>query len=170
MVYGGLVVRCSRFDFRRLMILVRSAFSDAFINSALFVVSDRLTHLFRDSGEAALQQEIEQLLRDGIDQDTDATAVDQRRNDRGQISRWTDAKLPSHLANRSDRNPLWLRQSIVRLLSSESPSGSESYSGSRHEGYRQEIEQAVLHALVLGTAAAVLLAIAGTFLFRRQRE
>lgn len=169
MVYGGLVVGAVA------LISVVLYFGtvgvlDGKINSALFVVSDRLTHLFEIRGEAALQQEIEQLLRDGIDQDTEVYLLLRPNGETivGNISRWTDAKLPSHRLT-DQIVTRYGRQSNSRLLPSELPNGCELIAGRDMQDI-QEIEQLVLHALVLGTAAAVLLAIAGAFLFRRQLE
>ena len=66
------------------------------INSKLFAIAERLTSHFETRGAAALPHEIEQLLTDGVDQDTEVYLLlgpDGRRL-AGNLSEWTVANLP----------------------------------------------------------------------------
>jgi signal transduction histidine kinase len=140
------------------------------IDAKLLALSERLTNHFETRGDAALQQEIERLLTDGIDQDTEVYLLlgPDRQKILGNLSRWTSNKgLLDRLTDQKVTR--YGRPSISRLLSHELPNGATLVVGRDMEDVH-EIEQLVLRALVLGGAIAVLLAIGGAFLFRLQLE
>lgn len=143
---------------------------DRGINAKLSSVSERLTNHFETRGVGALQQEIEQLLTDGIDQDTEVYLLLKPDGQKivGNLSEWTSSKLPPgrFINQRVTRDS---RPSISRLLPRELSNGSELVVGRDMQDIR-EIEQLVFRALVVGGVLAVLLAIGGAVLFRRQLE
>ena len=140
------------------------------INAKLLAISERLTNHFETRGNAALQQEIQQLLTDGIDQDTEVYLLlgPDGQKILGNLSTWTSDKM---LLDRltDQKVTRYGRTSISRLLPHELPNGATLVIG-RHMEDVHEIEQLVLRALVLGGAIAVLLAVGGAFLFRHQLE
>jgi signal transduction histidine kinase len=117
-----------------------------------------------------LRQEVQQLLADGIEQDTEVyllVAPDGRKIV-GNIFGWTKATAP--LDSLTDlaviRNG---RPSLSRLLPRLLPDDSILVVGRDMQDQR-EIEQLVWRALLAGGAVALLLAIGGSLLFRRQLE
>jgi signal transduction histidine kinase len=143
---------------------------DRGINAKLFAISERLTNHFDARGMAALQREIEQLLTDGIDQDTEVYLLLKPDGQKivGNLSEWTSPKLPTDrfIDQRVIRDS---RPSISRLLPRELANGSKLLVGRDMQDMR-EIEQLVFRALIVGGVLAVLLAIGGAVLFRRQLE
>jgi signal transduction histidine kinase len=143
---------------------------DRGINSKLSAISGRLSNHFETRGTGALQQEIEQLLTDGIDQDTEVYLLLKPDGQKivGNLSEWTTSKLPPDrfIEQRVTRDN---RPSISRLLPRELSNGAKLVVGRDMQDMR-EIEQLVLRALVVGGVLAVLLAIGGAVLFRRQLE
>jgi signal transduction histidine kinase len=140
------------------------------INAKLFAISERLTNHFETRGNAALQQEIQQLLTDGIDQDTEVYLLLGPGGQKivGNLSSWTSRNMP--LDRLTDQTVTrYGRPSISRLLAHELPNGATLVVGRDMED-AHEIEQLVLRALVFGGAVAVLLAIGGAVLFRHQLE
>jgi signal transduction histidine kinase len=143
---------------------------DRGINAKLSAVSERLTNHFETRGIAALQQEVEQLLTDGIDQDTEVYLLLKPNGQKivGNLSEWTSSKLPPDRLT-DQRVTRDSRPSISRLLPRELSNGSKLVVGRDMQDIR-EIEQLVFRALVVGGVLAVLLAIGGAVLFRRQLE
>jgi signal transduction histidine kinase len=143
---------------------------DREINTKLFAVADRLTNHFAERGSAALQQEIDQLLTDGIDQDTEVYLLLGADGQKivGNLSDWTSSKSPP---NRLTDQVVTRdgRASISRLLPRKLSNGTRLVVGRDMQDI-QEIEQLVLRALVVGGVIAILLAIGGAVLFRRQLE
>jgi signal transduction histidine kinase len=143
---------------------------DRGINAKLSAVSERLTNHFETRGTAALQQEMEQLLTDGIDQDTEVYLLLKPDGQKiaGNLSDWASSNLPSDrfIDQRVTRDS---RPSISRLLAHQLPNGATLVVG-RDMQDMHEIEQLVFRALVVGGVVAVLLAIGGAVLFRRQLE
>jgi signal transduction histidine kinase len=140
------------------------------INAKLFAISERLTNHFETRGNAALQQEIQQLLTDGIDQDTEVYLLLGPDGQKivGNLSAWTSSKMP--LDRLTDQTVTrYGRPSISRLLPHELPNGTTLVVGRDMQDVH-EIEQLVLRALVIGGGIAVLLAIGGAVLFRQQLE
>jgi len=140
------------------------------INAKLFAISERLTNHFETRGNAALQQEIQQLLTDGIDQDTEVYLFLGPGGQKivGNLSGWPSSKMP--LDRLTDQTVTrYGRPSISRLLPHELPNGATLVVGRDMQDVH-EIEQLVLRALVIGGGIAVLLAIGGAVLFRQQLE
>src|SRR5215831_11971106 len=166
----GLLAICSMsvisaaFYFGTVGVLSRS--TDAKIIS----ISNRLADHHEIRGDGGLQQEIQQLLVDGIEQDTEVyllVAPDGRKI-AGNISGWTTAAAP--LDRLTDTKVIRNgRPSLSRLLPRLLPNSSILVVG-RDMQDRREIEQLVWRALLAGGAVAVLLAIGGALLFRRQLE
>ena len=136
----------------------------------LLSLSKRLAEHFESRGDEGLRQEIRQLLADGIEQDTEVyllVAPDGRRIV-GNIFGWTQKSAP--LDSLTDlavmRNG---RPSLSRLLPRLLPGGSILVVGRDLQDQR-EIERLVWHSLLTGGAVALLLAIGGALLFRRQLE
>jgi signal transduction histidine kinase len=140
------------------------------IDAKLSAVSARLGARFETRGLAALQQEIERLLTDGIDQDTEVYLLlgPDGKKIVGNLSRWPDNKMPlDRLTNQPvtrDR-----RASSSRLLPHELSNGMILVVGRDMEDVN-EIAQLVLRAIVIGGSVAVLLAVGGAILFRHQLE
>jgi signal transduction histidine kinase len=152
------------FYFGTVGVLARS--TDAKLQS----LSKRLAEHFENRGEDGLRQEIQQLLVDGIEQDTEVyllVAPDGRRTV-GNIFGWTKASAPpdalTNLAVMRNGRP-----SLSRLLPRLLPDGSILVVGRDLQDQR-EIEQLVWRALLAGGAVALLLAVGGALLFRRQLE
>jgi signal transduction histidine kinase len=161
---GSMSVIAAAFYFGTVGVLARST------DAKLLSISDRLAGHFESRGAGGLQQEIGQLLTDGIEQDTEVyllVAPDGRKLV-GNIGGWTESAAPldrlTDLKVVRDGRP-----SLSRLLPRRLPDGSILVVG-RDMQDRREIEQLVWRALVEGGAAALLLAIVGALLFRRQLE
>jgi signal transduction histidine kinase len=140
------------------------------INAKLYAISDRLTNHFETRGNAALQQEIQQLLTDGIDQDTEVYLLLAPDGEKimGNLSTWTSSQMPPDRVT-SQTVIRDGRPSISRLLAHELPNGATLVVGRDMQDVH-EIEQLVVRALVIGGAVAVLLAIGGAVSFRAQLE
>src|SRR5215470_3780973 len=161
---GSMSVISAAFYFGTVGVLSRS--TDAKIIS----ISNRLADHYETRGDEGLRQEIQQLLADGIEQDTEVyllVAPDGRKM-AGNISGWTTAAAPlDRLTDtKVSRNG---RPSLSRLLPRTLPDGPILVVGRDMQDQR-EIEQLVWHALLGGGAVALLLAIGGALLFRRQLE
>jgi signal transduction histidine kinase len=139
-------------------------------DAKLISVANRLAGHFASRGAEGLRQEIAQLLADGIDQDTEdyLLVAPDGRIVVGNITGWRIGTAP--LDRLTDLQVLRDgRPSSSRLLRRPLPDGSTLVVG-RDMQDRREIEQLVWHALAVGGAAAILLAIGGAVLFRRQLE
>ena len=139
-------------------------------DAKLLSISNRLAGHVESRGGDALRQEIQQLLADGIEQDTEVYLLiaPDGRISAGNIAGWTMKTAP--LDRLTDlvviRNG---RASLSRLLPRLLPDGSILVVGRDMQDQR-EIEQLVWRALLAGGAVALLLAIGGALLFRRQLE
>jgi signal transduction histidine kinase len=161
---GSMSVISAAFYFGTVGVLARST------DAKLLSVSERLARHFETRGSGGLRQEIEQLLADGIEQDTEVYLLlepDGRRV-AGNIYGWSVKNAPpgglTDLAVMRNGRP-----SLSRLLPRLLPDGSILVVG-RDMQDRREIERLVWHALLAGGAVAVLLTIGGALLFRRQLE
>jgi len=161
---GSMGVVSAAFYFGTVGLLARST------DSNLIAISQRLARHYESRGGEGLRQEIQQLLVDGIEQDTEVyllVAPDGRKIV-GNVSGWTMATAP--LDRLTDLKVIRDgRPSLSRLLPRLLPDGSILVVG-RDMQDRREIEQLVWRALLLGGAVALLLAIGGALLFRRQLE
>jgi len=161
---GSMSVISAAFYFGTVGVLERST------DGKLLSLSKRLAEHFESRGDEGLREEIRQLLADGIEQDTEVyllVAPDGRRIV-GNIFGWTQKSAP--LDSLTDlavmRNG---RPSLSRLLPRLLPGGSILVVGRDLQDQR-EIERLVWHSLLTGGAVALLLAIGGALLFRRQLE
>jgi signal transduction histidine kinase len=161
---GSMSVISAVFYFGTVGVLARST------DAKLLSISKRLAERFESRGAEGLRQEVQQLLADGIEQDTEVyllVAPDGRKIV-GNIFGWTKATAP--LDSLTDlaviRNG---RPSLSRLLPRLLPDDSILVVGRDMQDQR-EIEQLVWRALLAGGAVALLLAIGGSLLFRRQLE
>ena len=161
---GSMTVISAAFYFGTVGVLARST------DAKLLSVWNRLAGHFQSRGGEGLRNEIQQLLTDGIEQDTEVyllVAPDGRKIV-GNIVGWTQAKAP--LDRLSDLKVVrYGRPSLSRLLPRLLPDGSILVVGRDMQDQR-EIEQLVWRALLAGGAVALLLAIGGALLFRRQIE
>jgi signal transduction histidine kinase len=161
---GSMSVISAAFYFGTVGVLARST------DAKLLSISNRLAGHVESRGRDALRLEIQQLLADGIEQDTEVYLLiaPDGRMIAGNIAGWTMKIAP--LDRLTDlaviRNG---RPSLSRLLPRLLPDGSILVVGRDMEDQR-EIEQLVWRALLAGGAAALLLAIGGALLFRRQLE
>src|SRR5215472_12362832 len=161
---GSMAVLSAAFYFGIVGVLARST------DANLFATSNRLARHFQTRGGDALRQEVQQLLVDGIDQDTEVyllIAPDGRKIV-GNIFGWTQKSAPldglTDLAVMRNGRP-----SLSRLLPRLLPDGSILVVGRDMQDQR-EIERLVWHALLAGGAVALLLVISSALLFRRQLE
>src|SRR5215467_2818122 len=136
----------------------------------LLTISKRLAVHSDSRDNERLRQEIQRLLVYGIDQDTEVylLVAPGGRKIVGNIFGWTQKSAP--LDSLTDlavmRNG---RPSVSRLLPWLLPDGSILVVGRDLQDQR-EIERLVWHSLLAGGAVALLLAIGGALLFRRQLE
>jgi signal transduction histidine kinase len=139
-------------------------------DAKLQAVSVRLAEQFRTRGAAGLQQEIERLLADGIEQDTEVYLLigHDGRKLAGNLDGWTPADSESgFLEDRSFTRDG--RPSVSRVLPLLLPDGSTLVVG-RDMRDRLEIEGLVWRALGIGGVCALVLAILGALLFRHRLE
>jgi signal transduction histidine kinase len=161
---GSMGVVSAAFYFGTVGVLARST------DGNLISISQRLGRHYESRGGEGLRQEIQQLLVDGIEQDTEVYLLVAPDGQKivGNISGWTMAMAPldrlTDLKVVRDGRP-----SLSRLLPRQLPDGSILVVG-RDMQDRREIEQLVWRALLAGGAVALLLAIGGALLFRRQLE
>lgn len=140
------------------------------IDGTLTASSARLTRHFDQRGVEVVRQEIDQLLNDGINQDTEVylLAAPDGSKLAGNLDRWPDTKTPFDAT--SDQKVMrYGRTSTCRLLPHRLSSGYTLVVGRDMQDQRQ-IEALVLRALAIGSAIGVLLAAFGATVFRRQIE
>jgi signal transduction histidine kinase len=161
---GSMSVISAAFYLGTVGVLARST------DAKLLSSSNKLAAHFETRGGDALRQEIQQLLVDGIEQDTEVYLLigPDGRKIVGNIAGWTAAAAPPDRLTdlkvlRNDR------PSLSRLLPRVLPDDSILVVGRDMQDQR-EIEQLVWHALLAGGAVALLLAIGGALVFRRQLE
>lgn len=140
------------------------------IDAKINTISERLTSHFETRGIEGVQREIEQLLTDGTDQDTEIYLLvgpDGRRL-AGNLSEWDGRNVAlgqlteAHVTREG-------RPSRSRLLLHRLPNGDLLVVGRDLQDVR-EIEALVLRSLLVGGAVALMLATGGAVLFRRQLE
>jgi signal transduction histidine kinase len=140
------------------------------IDAKLRAVSARLSEQFHTRGAEGLQREIERLLADGVEQDTEVYLLvgPDGRKLAGNLDGWVPvASASGRLEDRSvtrDGQP-----SVSRVLPVVLPDGTTLVVG-RDLRDRLEIEGLVWRALATGGFFAVVMAILGALLFRRRLE
>jgi signal transduction histidine kinase len=139
-------------------------------DAKLATIANRLAEHFRARGAEALRREIDRLLEDGVDQDTEVyllTGSDGRKL-AGNISGWTpSAAEAGSFVERGVIRYGW--PSVSRLLLRKLPNGAMLVVG-RDMRDRRQLEQLVWNALATGGVVAFALATIGALVFRRQLE
>jgi signal transduction histidine kinase len=161
---GSMAVVAAVFFFGTVGVVTHSA------DEKLRSLSDRLARHYTSGGAEAVGREVEQLLTDGIDQDTevyDLIGPDGRKI-AGNLAGWNPT--PAELGGLQDRGVIRNGQpSVSRLLPRLMPDGAILVVG-RDLSDQLKIEQIVWRALVIGAFCALVLAVFGALLFRRQLE
>src|ERR1700720_3894625 len=161
---GSMSVISPVFYFGTVGVLARST------DAKLLSVSNRLAGHAESRGRDALRSEVQELLAVGIEQDTEVylLVAPDGRMIVGNIAGWTMVAAPldrlTDLAVTRNSRP-----SLSRLLPRLLPDGSILVVGRDMQDQR-EIERLVWRALLAGGAVALVLAIGGALLFRRQLE
>src|SRR5258705_6711539 len=147
---GSMSVIAAAFYFGTVGVLARST------DAKLISISNRLANHYETRGGEALRQEVQQLLQDGIEQDTEVyllIAPDGRRV-AGNIYGWSMAAAP--LGSLTDlavmRNG---RPSLSRLLPQLLPDGSILVVGRDMQDQR-EIERLVVRWVLMGRGGGVV--------------
>jgi signal transduction histidine kinase len=139
-------------------------------DAKLIAISSRLADHFRTRGAEALREEIDRLLDDGVDQDTEVYLFigPDGRKLAGNLSGWTpSATEAGDFVDRGVIRYGW--PSVSRLWLRRLPNGGMLVVG-RDMRDRREIESLVWRALVLAGGVALLLASLGALVFRRRIE
>ena len=167
--YGVLVVVsisivCAVFYFGTIGVLDRS------VDRKLALLSERLAALYEQGGSSRTTAEIAHLLTDRTDSDTEIFLLvdaDGRRV-AGNLSSWPDVGSPvGHLLHRDVTREG--RRVPARMLIRDLAGGARLFVGrDMEEG--KSIRSLVLRSLAYGGGAAILLVVAGAWLFRRQLE
>jgi len=164
LVVGSMAVIATLFYFGTIGVLGRG------IDRKLLTQSQRLTTHYESRGLDGVRQEIEQLLIDGIDQDTEAYLLVSADGQwvAGNLSAAAFPQVPlGQLSNqrviRGDR------PSVSRVLATRLSNGALLVVG-RDMQDLLDIEHLVIRALTVGAGAALLLAIGGAIVFRGQLE
>nr|WP_251373473.1 HAMP domain-containing sensor histidine kinase [Janthinobacterium sp. JC611] len=167
--YGVLVVVsisivCAVFYFGTIGVLDRS------VDRKLSLLSERLAALYQQGGSSRTTAEIAHLLTDRTDSDTEIFLLvdaDGRRV-AGNLSSWPDAGSPvGRLLHRDVTREG--RRVPARMLIRDLAGGARLFVGrDMEEG--KSIRTLVLRSLAYGGGVAILLVVAGAWLFRRQLE
>jgi signal transduction histidine kinase len=164
LVVGSMAVIAALFYFGTVGVLGRG------IDKKLLTLSQRLSSHFEARGLDELQREIEQLLIDGVDQDTEAYLL------LDADGRWIAGNLSGAVFSEAPVDRLSNQHvvrgdhaSVSRILPTRLSNGALLVVG-RDIQDQLDIEYLVIRALLLGGAIALLLAIGGAVLFRRQLE
>ncbi|WP_332859949.1 HAMP domain-containing sensor histidine kinase [Janthinobacterium svalbardensis] len=167
--YGVLVVVsisivCAVFYFGTIGVLDRS------VDRKLALLSERLATLYQQGGSSRTTAEIAHLLTDRTDSDTEIFLLvdaDGRRV-AGNLSSWPDAASPvGRLLHRDVTREG--RRVPARMLIRDLAGGARLFVGrDMEEG--KSIRTLVLRSLAYGGGVAILLVVAGAWLFRRQLE
>lgn len=167
--YGVLVVVsisivCAVFYFGTIGVLDRS------VDRKLSLLSERLAALYQQGGSSRTTAEIAHLLTDRTDSDTEIFLLvdaDGRRV-AGNLSSWPDLASPvGRLLHRDVTREG--RRVPARMLIRDLAGGARLFVGrDMEEG--KSIRTLVLRSLAYGGGVAILLVVAGAWLFRRQLE
>ncbi len=167
--YGVLVVVsisivCAVFYFGTIGVLDRS------VDRKLTLLSERLAALYQQGGSSRTTAEIAHLLTDRTDSDTEIFLLvdaDGRRV-AGNLSSWPDLASPvGRLLHRDVTREG--RRVPARMLIRDLAGGARLFVGrDMEEG--KSIRSLVLRSLAYGGGVAILLVVAGAWLFRRQLE
>ena len=133
-------------------------------------LSNRLVEHYRTAGADTVRHDVEQLLNDGIDQDTEVYELigADGRVVAGNLAGWIP--LPIESGNLEDRGVIRNGQpSVSRLLPVVLPDGAIVVVG-RDLHDQIDIERIVWRALGAGVVCSLGLAVLGAFMFRRKLE
>ena len=167
--YGVLVVVsisivCAVFYFGTIGVLDRS------VDRKLVLLSERLAALYEQGGSPRTTAEIAHLLTDRTDSDTEIFLLvdaDGRRV-AGNLTSWPDTGSPSGRLLHRDVTREG-RRVPARMLIRDLDGGARLFVGRDMEEGRS-IRALVLRSLAYGAGVAILLVVAGAWLFRRQLE
>jgi signal transduction histidine kinase len=165
--YGGLVVG-AMVAMAAVLYIGTVGVIERGIEIKLRAVSDQLANKFAGGGIDGLQREIQRALADNEDQDTEVYALLDRSGERiaGNISD-LGQRVPDGLSDLAVTR--YGRPSLSRLLPRKLSNGDTLIVGWDLADLRA-IKQLVLNSLLVSVALALLLAIGGAILFRRQLE
>jgi len=167
--YGVLVVVsisivCAVFYFGTIGVLDRS------VDRKLALLSERLAALYQQGGSSRTTAEIAHLLTDRTDSDTEIFLLVDADGSRvaGNLSSWPDASSPvGQLLHRDVTREG--RRVPARMLIRDLDGGARLFVGrDMEEG--KSIRALVLRSLAYGAGVAIVLVVAGAWLFRRQLE
>ncbi|MDN2696616.1 HAMP domain-containing sensor histidine kinase [Janthinobacterium sp. SUN073] len=167
--YGVLVVVsisivCAVFYFGTIGVLDRS------VDRKLTLLSERLATLYQQGGSSRTTAEIAHLLTDRTDSDTEIFLLVDAAGRRvaGNLSSWPDLASPvGRLLHRDVTREG--RRVPARMLIRDLAGGARLFVGrDMEEG--KSIRTLVLRSLAYGGGVAILLVVAGAWLFRRQLE
>ncbi|MFA6068706.1 MAG: HAMP domain-containing sensor histidine kinase [Janthinobacterium sp.] len=167
--YGVLVVVsisivCAVFYFGTIGVLDRS------VDRKLALLSERLATLYQQGGSSRTTAEIAHLLTDRTDSDTEIFLLVDAEGHRvaGNLSSWPDTASPvGRLLHRDVTREG--RRVPARMLIRDLAGGARLFVGRDMEEGRS-IRTLVLRSLAYGGGVAILLVVAGAWLFRRQLE
>lgn len=143
---------------------------DRNINGKIGTVSNRLIDAYQHRPREELAHEIDRLLKDGIDSDTEIYVLAAEDGTRlaGNLSAWP--KSPSPSGQLVDAMVIRDgRKSSGRLAISPLPDGTTLVVG-RDLQDRDAIQDMVWRSLIGGAAISLVLIVSGAFFFRRQIE
>jgi signal transduction histidine kinase len=166
----GILVLCAVAVISTILYLGTVGVLDRENNSKLYVISDRLLKRFEEHGLEGVKQEIDQLLTDGVDTDTEVYLLvgSDGRTIIGNINPVSGSTM--RLDRLVDRRVLrYGRLSDSRLLPRELPDGAFLIVGRDMQDIH-EINQLVLRSIAFGGVLAVVIAVGGAILFRNQLE
>ena len=160
----SIAIVCGVFYFGTIGVLDRS------VDRKLMVLSERLAAMYRPEDRTRTSAEIAHLLTDRTDSDTEIFLLLDAQGSRisGNLSSWPVADSPVgqllhvHVTREGRRVP-------ARLLIRDLADGSRLYVG-RAMLESDSIRTLVLRSIAYGGGVAVLLMVAGAWLFRRQLE
>lgn len=160
----SIAIVCGVFYFGTIGVLDRS------VDRKLMVLSERLAAMYRPDDSTRTSAEIAHLLTDRTDSDTEIFLLIDAAGRRisGNLSSWPVADSPVgqllhvHVTREGRRVP-------ARLLIRDLADGSRLYVG-RAMLESDSIRTLVLRSIAYGGGVAVLLMVAGAWLFRRQLE
>jgi signal transduction histidine kinase len=140
------------------------------VDAKLQGLSSRLVAHYQTRGAEAVRREIDELLTDGIDQDTEGYQLigADGRELAGNLAGWTPSPAE---AGRFENRGVFRdgRPSVSRLLTQALPDGAILVVG-RDLQDQFDIEAIVWRALAVGTICAIVLALMGALVFRRRLE
>ncbi|HEY1722064.1 MAG TPA: ATP-binding protein [Magnetospirillaceae bacterium] len=139
-------------------------------DTGLSATSKRLTTVFEGGGLESLTGEIQRLLSDNIDQDTEDYLVLDVHGQKlaGNITSWPKVEFAvDQFVDLTVRR--YNRQSYSRLLPHQLPNGDTLVIGRDMEDQRQ-IKDLILGTLGLGSLFSAIVAAAGALIFRRKLE